>query len=324
MDAKNKQEATDLVNSVTAKNMTALAGGLFQGLDLLIKDSETEKLDRKAVMSILLFTDGQANQGLSKVDEIIPEMNKRREQIKGTSNVFCFGYGSDHTVEMLKGLANSAGGMYYYVENEENIASAFGDCIGGLLSVTAQNLQLNLKAHDGVKIKKILGSNIKNHKSEAKDIEVNSDTYNRDMGDIYSEEERNIVCLLEVSKVDSPSEEARPILSCEMGGFDVLKGDPFRKTVVCTLIRSTETKMDKDKSVRIDVHRNRMITIQALKSARSLADQGHMDQARNVLNQAMEELKNSTSSNEALTKAMLTDLKECHNDMETRNTYVGK
>eukprot|EP01099_Mayorella_cantabrigiensis_P003800 TRINITY_DN2855_c0_g1_i3.p1 TRINITY_DN2855_c0_g1~~TRINITY_DN2855_c0_g1_i3.p1 ORF type:complete len:302 (-),score=126.71 TRINITY_DN2855_c0_g1_i3:171-1076(-) len=41
MDAKNKQEATDLIKLISTKNMTALAGGLFQGLDLLIKDQET-------------------------------------------------------------------------------------------------------------------------------------------------------------------------------------------------------------------------------------------------------------------------------------------
>ena len=326
MDSKNKQEATDLVNSVTAKNMTALAGGLFQGLDLLLQDQEQQQQqeERKPVTSILLFTDGQANQGLSKLEEIIPEMNSRREKLRRTCNVFCFGYGSDHTVEMLKGLANSADGMYYYVENEENIASAFGDCIGGLLSVAAQNLQMKLKTEDGVKIKKVLGSTTKANKSQVKDIEVNSNVFEKEMGDIYSEEERNLVFLLEVSKVEQASEQSRGLLSCQLNGFDVLKGDRLNIEVSCSLVRNHETKMDKEKSMRIDVHRNRLITIQALSSARTLGDQDYLDQARNVLNQAMEELKSSSSSNEALTKAFLQDLKECLNDMESRTSYYGK
>jgi len=239
--------------------------------------------------------------------------------------VFCFGYGADHTVEMLKGLANSAGGMYYFVENEDHIASAFGDCIGGLLSVAAQNLELRLKTEGSVKIKKILGSTLKLGKSQsAKDIEVNGQTYSRELGDIYSEEERNIVCLLEVSKVEEVSEEPQPLLTVELEGFDVLKGDSFKKVVSCTIVRGQETKMDKEKSLRIDVHRNRLITVQALQSARGLADQGDLDQARNVLNQAMEELKTSNSVAEPLTKALLEDLAECGKDMEDRKTYSGK
>jgi len=240
--------------------------------------------------------------------------------------VFCFGYGADHTVEMLKGLANSAGGMYYFVENEDHIASAFGDCIGGLLSVAAQNLQLNLKTEGSVKIKKILGSTLKfgTSQSSNEDIEVDGQTYSRELGDIYSEEERNIVCLLEVSKVEALSEEPQPLLTVELEGFDVLKGDSFKKVVSCTIVRGQETKMDKEKSLRIDVHRNRLITVKALQSARGLGDEGNLDQARNVLNQAMEELKASNSVAEPLTKALLEDLEECSKDMENRTTYSGK
>jgi len=130
--------------------------------------------------------------------------------------------------------------------------------------------------------------------------------------------------LLEVSKVEEASEDSRPLMTCELTGFDVLKGDPFHKSIVCSLVRNQETRMDKDKCLRIDVHRNRLITIQALNSARTLADQEYLDQARNVLNQAMDELKNSTAANEALTKAMMEDLKECFKDMESRSSYQGK
>ena len=34
--------------------------------------------------------------------------------------------------------------MYYFVETQDKIADAFADCLGGLLSVAAQNLKLRI------------------------------------------------------------------------------------------------------------------------------------------------------------------------------------
>jgi len=338
MDSKNKRDATELVNSIDTRDMTNLSGGLFEGLDLLIKDqaitntTNNSNEERKAVTSILLFTDGEANVGLTKVEQIIPEMKIKTDQILRPTNIFCFGYGTDHVVEMLKGLADSSNGMYYYVENEDHIASAFGDCIGGLLSMAAQNLQLTLKtSEESVKIKKILGSQKKfketyfnnTSASASSDIEVNSNIYQRELGDIYSEEERNIICLLEVSNIETSSEQLRELLVCELKGFDVLKGDTLNQSVNCSIVRNHESKIDQEKSVRINVHRNRLTTIQALKNARSLADNDQLDQARKVLNEAITELQSSSSVCDQLTRALLEDLNECLRDMETRNTYHG-
>jgi len=129
---------------------------------------------------------------------------------------------------------------------------------------------------------------------------------------------------LEVSKEEVGSPEKKEVLSCELSGFDVLKGDPFKIKTVGGIVRDQVTQMDTEKGLRIDIHRNRLITIQALNSARNLADQGYLDQARNVLNQAIEELTQSTSSRETLSVALLQDLRECLNDMESRTTYNQK
>ncbi len=42
-------------------------------------------------------------------------------------------------------MAEAGRGLYYYIENSENIPESFADCIGGLLSVVAQNIVLKIK-----------------------------------------------------------------------------------------------------------------------------------------------------------------------------------
>ena len=47
---------------------------------------------------------------------------------------------------MLKAIATAGNGMYYYVDNSDTIPESFCDCLGGLLSVAAQNLKLRITA----------------------------------------------------------------------------------------------------------------------------------------------------------------------------------
>ena len=60
------------------------------------------------------------------------------DQIGRQCCVFTMGYGSDHDSEMLHHIADAGNGLYYYIENKDNIPESFCDCLGGLLSVTAQ------------------------------------------------------------------------------------------------------------------------------------------------------------------------------------------
>ena len=52
--------------------------------------------------------------------------------------MFTLGYGAEHDPDMLHAIANAGGGLFYYIENKDNIPDSFCDCLGGLLSVAAQ------------------------------------------------------------------------------------------------------------------------------------------------------------------------------------------
>ena len=68
------------------------------------------------------------------------------KQIGRHCSVFTFGFGSEHDADMLKAIATAGNGMYYFVNDADTIPESFCDCLGGLLSVAAQNLKLRITA----------------------------------------------------------------------------------------------------------------------------------------------------------------------------------
>jgi hypothetical protein len=59
-------------------------------------------------------------------------------------SMLCFGYGSDHNAAILRDIASATEtGSYYYVKDDRDVGSAFGDAMGGILSVVAQKRGLD-------------------------------------------------------------------------------------------------------------------------------------------------------------------------------------
>ena len=70
-------------------------------------------------------------------------------QIGRQTCVFTFGYGSEHDAGMLRAVADAGSGLFYYIDNVDCIPDSFCDCLGGLLSVSAQviNYYYNQASH---------------------------------------------------------------------------------------------------------------------------------------------------------------------------------
>merc|ERR1719359_1403212 len=66
--------------------------------------------------------------------------------------VYSFGFGDGHNANMLFSLADVGTGCYYYVDTPQAIGPSFADCLGGLLSVAAQDVVVTFRAVTGVAI----------------------------------------------------------------------------------------------------------------------------------------------------------------------------
>lgn len=115
-------------------------------------------------------------------------------------SLFCFGYGSDHNSEMLEAISEATpGGGYYFVENDSDVFTAFGDAMGGLMSVMAQSAVLKISvppaaAECGVKIREV-------HHDKMVDRGDGSFTVNMD--DFYAEERRDVIVDFDLANVTS-------------------------------------------------------------------------------------------------------------------------
>jgi hypothetical protein len=49
----------------------------------------------------------------------------------------------------LEAISQAAEGAYYYIDTAEKIPESFADCLGGLLSVVGQNMEISLTCANG-------------------------------------------------------------------------------------------------------------------------------------------------------------------------------
>ena len=99
---------------------------------------------------ILLLTDGMANDGVKEPTEIVAMTKKLLEDYHGTS-LSCIGYGTDHNAELLQSMATEGGGSYSIVNTLEDVATVFGNVLGGLISCSFQQVRLSLPKDTEIK-----------------------------------------------------------------------------------------------------------------------------------------------------------------------------
>ena len=184
---------SDLINKVkklSTTGCTNISGGLGMCVNSL---TSVPSFEVSSVRSVLLLTDGHANRGIHEPSKLL---NLVKGMIPTTENISIntFGYGDDHNEELMKSISETPlnQGSYYYVETEDNVSSAFGDCLGGLLSVAAQNIKLTISVpstcdgYEGVWNMKVLNPDA------VKDPD-NTNTYMVKMGDIFAEESKDFL-----------------------------------------------------------------------------------------------------------------------------------
>lgn len=134
---EDRQAIQYRVESLKPDGSTNLSAGLLE-VRRLVEDAASGRKQ-----GVILLTDGHANVGVIKEDELV-----RITQLLETENpgltLTSVAYGVDHNSELLTQIAKVGGGAYNVVKNLEDVATVFGDILGGLISVSAQGVQIQL------------------------------------------------------------------------------------------------------------------------------------------------------------------------------------
>jgi hypothetical protein len=181
--------ASSVLQDLQAESGTNLSGGLIAGLHQLVprplhrltldpvpsQISTSSGADLKPLIrvqnnqsragsarAVFLLTDGRPTTGirssstlLREISYLIRQPRHPHQNCAPAPRVFCFGYGTDHDTVLLGNVATSTGGAYYFVRKPEDVAAAFADALGGLMSVAALDVRISITPKHGAIIARV-------------------------------------------------------------------------------------------------------------------------------------------------------------------------
>jgi hypothetical protein len=146
MTNENKEMAFQRIKEISCNGCTNLSGGLTlaaQEMRSIQCPNQVRSICPGLVSIVKSFSTcslpvGQFNE--CRLDETQRDEKPKSIDTAAPIPIHCFGYGSDHDSNILQMIADATpGGTYYFVDSDSNVKSAFGDAMGGVLSVVAQS-----------------------------------------------------------------------------------------------------------------------------------------------------------------------------------------
>jgi len=143
---ENKRAIMSMVEGLQATGSTNISGALFESTKILNSRGLAEE---NRISTLMLFSDGLSTRGLSTA-ATLSSLDKVRLPAGCVFNTF--GFGPNQDSKLLHAIALKAQGVYYYVETLEAIPATFGECVAGILSTRAHQIEVQLCAQDGARL----------------------------------------------------------------------------------------------------------------------------------------------------------------------------
>jgi hypothetical protein len=135
MTDENKVLVRQQISGIHPTTCTNLELGLQSVEEVLETPSKTQS------QSILLLTDGEANEGRNSIPDLTGIV-RRIIAANPRLTLDAVGYGLQHNAELLASMAREGGGSYNIVTSLDHVATVFGDVLGGLRTTLFQQVKL--------------------------------------------------------------------------------------------------------------------------------------------------------------------------------------
>jgi Ca-activated chloride channel family protein len=145
-----RNELIGLVSKLSANGGTAL----YDGLNLAYQTMRTQSSPPGSVRRVFLFSDGEANIGISDNLSIFALAT----QMQGSGlTVSAFGIGEGFNEKLMTGIAEHGAGDYLFIDGASAIQRLVNIAFNALGGVVATNARLYLKPAPGVSVTKVFG-----------------------------------------------------------------------------------------------------------------------------------------------------------------------
>jgi len=263
--AREKDTILARIEEIRAGGSTALYAGVEKGAAELRKFLCPERASR-----LVLLSDGLANVGPSSPAEL-----SRLGRCLGGEGIAIttIGLGLGYNEDLMTQLAYASDGNHYFVENARDLARIFDEEFGRALSIVAQEVEVEIRLHPGVRPVRWLG----------RVGTIDGRTARVTIGQVYSEHERYALLEVEVpagSAADRVVDLAdvqvrytnllsreRERLAASLSGRYVASAEQVERAINATVMAAAVEQ--------IATERNEL--------AMKLRDQGKIEQARREL-----------------------------------------
>jgi Mg-chelatase subunit ChlD len=301
--AEHKAMALSTIQGVRARdntNISSAIGLAFQELRGATDFPNT-------IQTVFLLTDGKANEGMTRLSELEafttacvkgpapiqpiapPTVVDTTTMLAETSrrptavSMYCFGYGSGHDEHLLASLSAAASGSYYNIDEDSAVDGAFGDALGGIVSMVAQNATATFRLHPDALAQGARMVKIHHHAV----VERENGSFSVHIGDFYAEESRDIVIELQLAPTRVVGATVRvPHVVASVAYSDVAQKIPVQCTEQTVSIERGDGTVCSELDEYVAKQVLRVSTTAALERARAKADLGDLVAARGEIAQA--------------------------------------
>ncbi|TKW05354.1 hypothetical protein SEVIR_7G170500v4 [Setaria viridis] len=314
MSHHGRQQALQAINLLGAGGGTNIADALKKAVKVI-----EDRSYKNSVCSIILLSDGQDTYSISSNFQgtsagrrsLVPSSILNEHHLVP---LHAFGFGADHDSDTLHSIAEASGGTFSFIEDEGVMQDAFAQCIGGLLSVSVQEMHLSMECVDpGVQLRSIkCGS----YPSKVARDERNGSV---DIGQLYADEERDILLSVTIPK----SSEQTSLLRVACAYKDPVTNETIKIQGDEVKIKRPTSTVSEQMSIEVDRERNRIQAASSIESARAAAERGALSEAVTILEDCRRVLSQSFASQngDRLCMALDAELREMQERMANRQLY---
>ena len=307
----SKSAALAKIKALHTSGCTNMSGGIgLAAQELQAVESPHE------VRTIFLLTDGHANRGISDKDGIVSltkgclgATNERREIA-----IHCFGYGVDHDRVILGDISKATeGGSYYFVDKDSDVSSAFGDALGGVLSVVAQNTTISVRVSEEALALGVTILDVKHDKS----VKQADGSFVVPVGDFYAEESRDVIVEMTLPARRDPDANINvkvkvnvnlPLISVNLAYLDTINKKLVTNEAVLGSVARPDSNIVSKTNQYVALQCIRIKTTKIISEAETIAEQGNLVEARSKIQAFVKEVEAEAEQLEVTTDPLITQL----------------
>ncbi|BBM84663.1 vWA domain-containing protein [Candidatus Uabimicrobium amorphum] len=270
--AVEKEYIINQIGGIYADGGTALYAGVQKGAKQVRKFFSKNKVNR-----VILLSDGQANVGPRTPHDlsILGE-----ELVEEGISVTTIGLGLDYNEDLMVKLARSSNGNRYFARTAQQLNTIFEQEFSDVLSVVAQEVVINIHCAEGVRPIRSLN----------RDPMIKGQDITLYLNQIYSQQEKYFICEVEIPA--TAVGDTRRVAQVDVSYANMKTSVTDRQSNFLTA-RFSESEEEIKKATHKEAMSNALlqIAVKQNRTAIELRDKGEVSQAREILRNNAEKLR---------------------------------